>query len=183
MRSSYRSTARVRVKIYPKIGIHMTFDLDSTIPDPDISTVDGLMQELQNQAALLTSVATGGPCIENVDPEYQHRRQRLVLALEHRNLQYPFPWSSLWQWHGHWGRDPNLKTYSSRRAHIHELVDHVLQALERQQAVLTVIDSQSKESANQERTTLTIPEQEETRVLRVEEALLEKQGLKREAEE
>ncbi len=34
----------------------MTFDLDAPATEPDVSTVEGLMQELENQAALLTVV-------------------------------------------------------------------------------------------------------------------------------
>lgn len=34
----------------------MTFDLDATATEPDVSTVEGLVQELENQAALLTVV-------------------------------------------------------------------------------------------------------------------------------
>ncbi len=72
--------------------------------EPDLSTVDGLVQVLELQAALLIAVATGGPRIESVQPEYQDRRQRLLRALERRELPYPFPWADLWQWYGHWTR-------------------------------------------------------------------------------
>ncbi len=112
----------------------MTFDSD----ERDVSTVGGLMQEIESQAALLVAVATGGGRIETMQAEYQRRRQRLVRALERRGLQYPFPWSDLWMWYGHWSA--NLSSYASRRTHIRQLVAPVLDALERQQSGLTVVD-------------------------------------------
>lgn len=112
----------------------MTIDLDDTTPEPDISTVDGLMQELQNQAELLTEVATGGPRFEEVEAEYQHRRRRLVRVLEHRSIRYPFPWFSLKEWHGYYKE--NLPTYASRRVHISLLIGPVLDALDSQQSDL-----------------------------------------------
>ncbi len=116
----------------------MTFDLDGSASEPDLSTVGGLVQELESQAALLVAVATGGPQIATVQAEYQRRRQRLVRTLERRGLQYPFPWHDLWQWYGHWSA--NLKGYGSRRAHIRQLVAPVLEALERQRSGLSVVD-------------------------------------------
>ena len=46
---------------------------------PDVNTIDGLIQELEDQAALLISVATGGPRIDSVQSDYVQGRQRLVL--------------------------------------------------------------------------------------------------------
>lgn len=39
-------------------------------PDPDLSTVDGLIECLERQARLLIAVATGGPRIEKVQWQY-----------------------------------------------------------------------------------------------------------------
>jgi hypothetical protein len=115
----------------------MSFDFDAA-PEPDVSPVGGLMEELERQAALLVAVATGGGRIETMQAEHQRRRQRLVRALERRGLQYPFPWSDLWLWYGHWSA--NLPSYASRRTHIRKLVGPVLEALEHQQSGLTVVD-------------------------------------------
>jgi len=52
----------------------MTLDLDATATEPDVSTVGGLVQELENQAALLIAVATGGARIETVQAMHQYRR-------------------------------------------------------------------------------------------------------------
>jgi hypothetical protein len=107
-------------------------------PAPDLSTVDALIVEVERQADLLTAVATGGPRIQDVQAEYQDRRQRLVYALQRRGLEYPFPWQDLWLWYGHWTR--NLGTYAGRRAAIRELVAPTIDSLERQRSGLTVTD-------------------------------------------
>lgn len=107
-------------------------------PAPDLSTVDALIVEVERQADLLTAVATGGPRIQDVQAEYQDRRQRLVYALQRRGLEYPFPWQDLWLWYGHWTR--NLGTYAERRAAIRELVAPTIDSLERQRSGLTVTD-------------------------------------------
>jgi hypothetical protein len=117
--------------------------MDGMYPDPfrvepDVSKLDVLIQELELQAALLTTVATGGPRIEDVKREYQDRRRRLVWALERRGLEYPFPWQDLWQWHGYWSA--NLGNYALRRAAVRNLVAPIVDALERQRSGLTVSD-------------------------------------------
>src|SRR5947209_6632028 len=116
----------------------MTVGFDDAEDDVDVSSIDGLAQELENQAALLVAVATGGPRIQGVDGEYKRRRRRLIPALERRGLNYPFPWPDLWQWYGHWSS--SLPGYASRRSHIRELVSSVLDDLSRQQSGLAVVD-------------------------------------------
>ena len=61
-------------------------------PEPDLSTVDALIDELKLQAALLTAVATGGDDfrLKHVQRQYRDRRRRLVDALRQRGLAYPF---------------------------------------------------------------------------------------------
>jgi hypothetical protein len=48
------------------------------VPEPDAGTVEGLLALLKVQLGLLVAVSTGGPRIEDVNPEYQEMRQRLV---------------------------------------------------------------------------------------------------------
>ncbi|MGH3304987.1 MAG: hypothetical protein ACRDOK_25625 [Streptosporangiaceae bacterium] len=108
-------------------------------PEPDLSTVGALIDEVERQAALLTAVATGGPKIESVTHEYKKRRRRLVDALQRRGLEYPFPWQDLWQWYGYWTTN-NLGTYAQRRAKIRELSEPTIAAIEQQRSGLTVTD-------------------------------------------
>jgi len=105
---------------------------------PDLSTLDGLVQELENQAALLMSVATGGPRIETVQEDYTQRRQRLIRALERRRLAYPFPWPDLWQWYGHWSG--TLPTWGERRHHIRSLLSPTLDAIEGLRSGISLVD-------------------------------------------
>lgn len=107
-------------------------------PEPDLTNLDALIDELERQAALLIAVATGGPRIDDVKREYQDRRRRLATALERRGLEYPFPWQDLWQWYGYW--TANLAGYAPRRAKIRELVAPLIEALERQRSGLSVSD-------------------------------------------
>jgi hypothetical protein len=53
-------------------------------PEPGLTSLDALIDELERQAALLTAVATGGSRIDDVQREYQDRRRRLAAALERR---------------------------------------------------------------------------------------------------
>jgi hypothetical protein len=110
-------------------------------PEPDLSTVDALIEELELQAALLTAVATGGEDfrLKRVQRQYRDRRRRLVDALEQRGLAYPFPWQDLPQWYGYW-RAKGLRTYHQREVTIQELVDPTIEALEHQRSGLRVTD-------------------------------------------
>jgi len=108
-------------------------------PEPDVSTVEGLVQELEAQAALLTTVATGGPRIDTRQAEYKQRRQRLRPALRGRGLDYPFPWNDLWSWHGYWSANlVGPGAYAARRTHIRDLIGPTLDALEQQRSGLSI---------------------------------------------
>ncbi|MCL4434837.1 MAG: hypothetical protein M1399_08790 [Actinobacteria bacterium] len=107
-------------------------------PEPDVTTIDGLAQELKAQAQLLISVATGGPRIESVREDYQQSRRRLLPALQRRGVEYPFPWPDLWQWYEYWST--NLESYASRRTHIQQLITPALETLERQRSGLSITD-------------------------------------------
>ncbi|MFB7889290.1 hypothetical protein ACFCZ3_14720 [Cellulosimicrobium cellulans] len=74
------------------------------------------------------SVATGGPLIKTVNEEYQNRRRELQRALQALRLEYPFPWSDLWEWYGHWSAE--LPTYAERRTFISGLARPVRDALD-----------------------------------------------------
>jgi hypothetical protein len=108
-------------------------------PEPDLSTVDGLIEGLERQARLLIAVATGGPRIEDVQWQYQQRRQSLLQALSRRSVPYPFPWSDLWDWYGDWSGG-TLPNYFSRRQRVRRLIEPALDALERQRSSLALAD-------------------------------------------
>ena len=122
----------------------MDFD-DEDSDEPNVDTVDGLIEELENQAALLITVATDGPRIDTVKGQYLRRRKLLVPVLKRRGLKYPFPWQDLWAWHGTWSGG-KLPSYASRRAYIRELTDPVVEALEQQRSGLAVTDPGGSET-------------------------------------
>jgi hypothetical protein len=107
-------------------------------PDPDLGTVDGLIECLERQARLLIAVATGGPRIEKVQWQYQQRRQSLVQALSRRSVPYPFPWADLWDWYGDWSG--TLPSYHLRRQRVRRLIEPALDSLERQRSSLALTD-------------------------------------------
>jgi hypothetical protein len=113
--------------------------LEKELPDePDLNTVYGLVEGLERQAAVLVSVATGGPRIETVQVQYRERRLELLPALERRGLRYPFPWADLWEWYGYWSA--NLSGYAARRQRIRQLLRPTLEALELQHSSLSITD-------------------------------------------
>ncbi len=75
-----------REPVHIAIGSEITFDHDVSAAEPDLSTVGGLMEELERQAALLAAVAVVGGRTETRQAEYQRHRQRLVRAVERRRL-------------------------------------------------------------------------------------------------
>jgi hypothetical protein len=95
---------------------------------PEEMSLDGLLELLNAQAALLVSVATGGPRIQEVNAKYQKRRRKLNAGLRSRSIKPPFPYEDLWAWHGDWSA--NIPTYAARRVHISRLAAPAREALE-----------------------------------------------------
>jgi hypothetical protein len=83
---------------------------------------------IEQQAALMVTVATGGPKIETKQREYTARRQQIREELRRLGLEDPNPYGDLWAWHGYWSQ--HLPTYASRRAYFRELYQPLLDALE-----------------------------------------------------
>lgn len=91
-------------------------------------SIEQLKELVQRQSNVIVTTGTGGPRIQDVDSDYQ--ADDLVLAANFRRLQLepPFPWRTLWEWHGHYSQ--NLPTYSSRRQHVGQLSRAALEALD-----------------------------------------------------
>lgn len=98
------------------------------IDDGGATTVQGVLDLLNAQANLLTTVGTGGPKIQDVDKIYARRRRELNAALRARAIPIPFPYNDLWEWHGYYSRE--LGTWVSRRTYISELSRPAREALE-----------------------------------------------------
>jgi hypothetical protein len=85
-------------------------------PDPDPKSLEGLLELLNAQAALLVSVGTGGPKIDQVNAKYLRRRRQLNTGLKARGIDPPFPYDDLWAWYGHYSQE--IPSYAGRRQHI-----------------------------------------------------------------
>lgn len=89
-----------------------------------------LIQDLEQQKALIISVSTGGPRIQTVNEQYKDRCQRIRSALRERGLEDPNPHSDLWEWYGKWSSG-DLPTYQSRRQYVAEMYSSLLERLRR----------------------------------------------------
>lgn len=88
---------------------------------------------------MLTTVATGGPQIAMVDGQYQQRRDEIALGLKRLGIENPFPWRSLWDWHGKWSSG-EFPSYASRRRYIREIAEPAELELERRRSQGSVTD-------------------------------------------
>ncbi|MBD1849559.1 hypothetical protein [Leptolyngbya sp. FACHB-711] len=101
--------------------------------------IKDLLQNINQQKAVMINVATGGSRIQEVNEEYKERRISVMSKLQTMGLQDPNPFSDLWSWYNKWS-DGSLPTYGSRREYIsnlyQQLVDNLivlLQQVESQQ--------------------------------------------------
>ncbi|MBE9190917.1 hypothetical protein IQ230_11245 [Gloeocapsopsis crepidinum LEGE 06123] len=60
--------------------------------------VKELIQEIDNQKALMISVATGGSRIQEVNEEYKKRRILIMSKLQAMSIQNPNSYPDLWNW-------------------------------------------------------------------------------------
>lgn len=81
---------------------------------------DELIAEIEAQRALMVSVATGGPRIQDVNSEYVQRRKSIARELQRRNIADTNPHGDLWAWHGHWSGG-DLPSYASRRVYLSQM--------------------------------------------------------------
>jgi hypothetical protein len=80
-----------------------------------------LRSEIEQQAALMVSVATGGPQIESVQSDYIERRDRIAQELKRLRADDPNPFRDLWAWYGYYSQ--RLPRWHERRTFIRELYD------------------------------------------------------------
>lgn len=81
---------------------------------------DQLSKDIDKQRALMIAVSTGGPRLDDVNPEYTKRHRAISSALSRLGLENPVPYSDLWEWYGKWSSG-DLPTYQSRRNYVSEL--------------------------------------------------------------
>lgn len=96
---------------------------------PQVAVSPGQLREIiQRQSNLIVTTGTGGPRIQEVDDLYQRDDRALVEAFRQLGLASPFPWRTLWEWHGYYSQE--LPTYASRRQHVGALTRAALDALD-----------------------------------------------------
>jgi len=79
-----------------------------------------LLQQIEHQRGLMIQVATGGPRIKDVNPEYRELHERVAGALRELGIPNPNPYRDLWDWYGKWSSG-DLPSYQSRREYIRGL--------------------------------------------------------------
>lgn len=91
--------------------------------------MDGLRTLIEQQAALMVAVATGGPQINTKQNEYVERRKEIARELQRLSLDDPNPYRDLWAWYGYYSA--NLARYHERRTYIGEMYEDLYEALDR----------------------------------------------------
>jgi len=98
---------------------------DAIITDAEIQD---LIAAIEKQKLSMIAVATGGPRINEANPEYEIRRQKIKHAIDKLPAADPNPYSDLWSWYGKWS-DGSLPTYQSRRRYVADMYQPLLDAL------------------------------------------------------
>ena len=95
-----------------------------------IASSEGLASDLEAQKNLMVAVATGGPRIDDVNVEYIGRRNRIRDGLARLGIPDANLYSDLWAWYGKWSSG-DLPSYQSRRQYLSQLLDPLIEAVER----------------------------------------------------
>lgn len=92
--------------------------------------LDEMRGLLRNQAELLINAGTGKISIRDTDFDaaYQENDRILEKSLKGLGLSTPFPWRTLWEWHGFYKN--RLIDYASRREHVGSLLRKTLDELD-----------------------------------------------------
>lgn len=92
---------------------------------PDVEAAERLLDQV---SALMVSVSTGGPRIDDVKAEYQREYRALGAVLKRLGIKHSNPHVDLWRWYGKWS-DGSLPSWASRRAFIADMYAPVRAAL------------------------------------------------------
>ena len=97
---------------------------------PDDVTKKSLLQQIETIKALMISVSTGGPRIQEVNDQYKDIYNQINSCLSSIGVSDPNTFKDLWEWYGRWSQ-PDLKTYASRRSFILQLYQEATDTLEK----------------------------------------------------
>ena len=96
------------------------FRLDRNSLREDSDDAEDLTLQLEWLKSTLIAVSTGGPRIDDVNPEYKDRYFRFTTSLRSHGLENPIPYADLWDWYGKWSSG-DLPSWQSRREYIRGL--------------------------------------------------------------
>lgn len=113
------SSVRIVPKVQPKIDWSKI---------SEISTKENLIKDAEYLKNVMTSVATGGQRIQEVNDVYKEKYQKVNKTLQRLNFQNPNPYTDLWGWYGKWSSD--FPHYRERRAYLKEMYESLLKTLE-----------------------------------------------------
>src|SRR5437868_749364 len=88
-------------------------------------TKEELIQAVDWIKATMIAVATGGPRINEVQPEFARKYDAVAEELTLRGLQNPLPYRDLWQWYGRWSSG-DMPSWQSRRNFVNGVVDELI---------------------------------------------------------
>lgn len=88
-------------------------------------TDEELVEALEQLRETLTTVATGGPRINDVNDAYQRAFAQVAADLAKRDIANTITFGSLWDWYGRWSSG-DLPTYQSRRTFVSELINPLI---------------------------------------------------------
>lgn len=91
-------------------------------------SVEQLVDLVEQQANVIVATGTGQGRFDDFDAEYQRRDRTIVEQFKRLGLTPPFPWRSLWEWHGYYSQE--LPSYASRRVHVATLKREALDRIE-----------------------------------------------------
>ena len=116
------------------------------------SEADGavaFLSELLIHRAMMVSVATGGPRIQEVDDYYRARETRLRHNLS-SGIAYQNPHADLWAWYHYW--NANLPQYRDRRSYVRQLFGPAIEGV----AKRSLVPSEPREMTGWERVDRTL---------------------------
>ncbi|HZV17524.1 MAG TPA: hypothetical protein VFF84_02410 [Sphingobium sp.] len=115
-----------------------------TLDGPNAIGAVALLSELLIHRAMMVSVATGGPRIQEVDDYYKAREVRIRQAIP-KGVKYENPHADLWDWYRHWSA--SLPQYKDRRSYVRQLFGPAIEAIAKRSS----LPSEPREATGWER--------------------------------
>jgi hypothetical protein len=92
-------------------------------------TDEELFEAVDGIKATMIAVATGGPRINEVQPEFAKKYDAVAKELSSRGVPNPLPYRDLWQWYGRWSSG-DMPSWQSRRNFVSAVVDELIASVQ-----------------------------------------------------